>query len=154
MTQHEIFMKKALQQAKVAMAHDEVPIGAVIVKDGKVIARAHNVRNQTRNAVAHAEILAIQKACKKIGDWRLSDCDLYVTLEPCLMCIGACYNARLANVYFGAYDSNGGGATTVVNDERNNTLNHNINMTGGILQSQCSQILKDYFLSKRKKETK
>ena len=154
MTQHEIFMKKALQQAKVAMAHDEVPIGAVIVKDGKVIARAHNVRNQTRNAVAHAEILAIQKACKKIGDWRLSDCDLYVTLEPCLMCIGACYNARLGNVYFGAYDSNGGGATTVVNDERNNTLNHNISMTGGILQSQCSQILKDYFLSKRKKETK
>lgn len=154
MTQHEIFMKKALQQAKVAMAHDEVPIGAVIVKDGKVIARAHNVRNATRNAVAHAEILAIQKACKKIGDWRLSDCDLYVTLEPCLMCIGACYNARLANVYFGAYDLNGGGATTVVNDECNNTLNHNINMTGGILQQQCSQILKDYFLSKRKKETK
>ena len=152
MTQHEIFMKKALQQAKVALRHDEVPIGAVVVMDGKVIARAHNVRNATRNAVAHAEILAIQKACKKVGDCRLSECDLYVTLEPCLMCTGACYNARLGNVYFGAYDSNGGGATTVVNESRNNTLNHNLNMQGGILEAQCSQILKDYFQSKRQKK--
>ena len=154
MTQHELFMKKALQQAKVALSHDEVPIGAVVVHNGKVIARAHNVRNATRNAINHAEILAIQKACKKLGDWRLNECDLYVTLEPCLMCIGACYNARLGNVYFGAYDSNGGGATSVVNETRNNTLNHNLNMTGGILQQQCSQILRDYFHSKRQKETK
>ena len=151
MDQHKFFMKKALQQAKVALKYDEVPIGAVIVRDGKVIARAHNKRNQTRNATFHAEVLAIQKACKLLGDWRLSDCDLYVTLEPCLMCIGACYNARLANVYFGAYDSNGGGATTVVNEQRNNTLNHNLNMQGGILQDECSQILKDYFQAKRKK---
>ena len=154
MTQHELFMKKALQQAKVALSHDEVPIGAVVVHNGKVIARAHNVRNATRNAINHAEMLAIQKACKKLGDWRLNECDLYVTLEPCLMCTGACYNARLGNVYFGAYDLNGGGATSVVNETRNNTLNHNLNMTGGILQQQCSQILKDYFHSKRQKETK
>ena len=152
MTQHELFMKKALNQAKVALSHDEVPIGAVVVHKGKVIARAHNVRNATRNAINHAEILAIQKACKKLGDWRLNECDLYVTLEPCLMCTGACYNARLGNVYFGAYDNNGGGATTVVNETRNNTLNHNLNITGGILQQQCSQILKDYFHSKRQKE--
>ena len=151
MDQHKFFMKKALQQANVALKHDEVPIGAVVVYNGKIIARAYNKRNQSRNAVNHAEVIAIQKACKVLGDWRLNQCDLYVTLEPCLMCIGACYNARLGNVYFGAYDNNGGGATTVVNDLRNNTLNHNLTLTGGILQEDCSQILKDYFLSKRKK---
>ena len=132
----------------------EVPVGAVVVKDNKIIGEGYNRRETDGSAIAHAEILAIQKACKKLGDWRLNECDLYVTLEPCLMCIGACYNARLGNVYFGAYDSNGGGATSVVNETRNNTLNHNLNMTGGILQQQCSQILKDYFHSKRQKETK
>ena len=98
MTQHELFMKKALQQAKVALRHDEVPIGAVVVHNGKVIARAHNVRNATRNAINHAEILAIQKACKKLGDWRLNECDLYVTLEPCVMCARMIKNAGIATV--------------------------------------------------------
>ncbi|MCM1042715.1 MAG: nucleoside deaminase [Corallococcus sp.] len=153
MTQKETYMLCALKQAEKAAAQDEVPIGAVIVKDGKIIARACNNRNKSRNAVCHAEVLAIQKACKKIGDWRLNDCEMYVTLEPCLMCAGACYNARLGKVYFGAYDTNGGGATSVVNETRNNTLNHNLQMEGGILQSRCAALLTDYFANKRKKTT-
>ena len=104
----EKFMKQALIEARKAYGKDEVPIGAVIVKDGKVIARGHNTRQQTQNAVNHAEMIAIQKACKKVGSWRLCDCDLYVTLEPCPMCAGACINSRLNAVYFGAYDAKAG----------------------------------------------
>ena len=148
----EFFMKLAYNQALKAWKLGEVPVGAVIEYGGEVIAQAHNTVEQSQDPTAHAEILAITQASAKIGDWRLNECDLYVTLEPCLMCIGACYNARLGNVYFGAYDLNGGGATSVVNETRNNTLNHNLNMTGGILQQQCSQILKDYFQSKRQKK--
>jgi len=149
MNEHEKFMKAALRFAERAAQNDEVPIGAVIVKDGKIVARAANDRNHSKNAVSHAEIAAIVKACKKLGDWRLVGCRLYVTLEPCLMCIGACYNARISEVYFGAYDRNGGGATTVVDDFRNNTLNHNLTLVGGILKDDCSKMLTDYFRSKR-----
>ena len=154
MSHHVEFMKQALALAKEAAALGEVPVGAVVVKDGQIIGKGYNLRENNARATAHAEVIAIEEACRSLGTWRLSGCTLYVTLEPCLMCIGACYNARLGNVYFGAYDSNGGGATSVVNETRNNTLNHNLNMTGGILQQQCSQILKDYFHSKRQKETK
>ena len=107
--QDKKFMRAALKQAKLSAALDEVPIGAVVVKDNKVIARAHNSRNTTHNAVGHAEVLAIQRACKKLNDWRLTGCTLYVTLEPCVMCLGACYNARLPRVVFGAYDLSGAG---------------------------------------------
>lgn len=144
----EHFMKLALKQAQVSLSQDEVPIGAVIVKDGKVIARAHNTRNASHSAVEHAELVAIQRACKKLGDWRLSGCDLYVTLEPCVMCLGACYNARLANVYFGAYDLSGRGCVPL-SEMIGNTLNHNLNICGGVLQDECSQILTEYFKSKR-----
>lgn len=141
-------MKLALEQAKLSQKADEVPIGAVVVKNGQVIARAHNTRNKSRNAVCHAETLAISRACKKLGDWRLSGCDLYVTLEPCVMCLGACFNARIANVYFGAYDLSGNGCVHLA-ESIGNTLNHELFVQGGILERPCSQILSDYFKSKR-----
>lgn len=153
MTLDEKYMTMALKQAQKAMAQDEVPIGAVIVSDGKVIARAHNTRNKSKRATAHAELLAIDKACKKLNDWRLNGCTLYVTLEPCLMCLGACYNARVDKVIYGATDNNGGDKAIQLADQltKVNTLNHNLNVQGGILQEQCSAILTEYFKGKRNK---
>lgn len=145
---HERFMRLALKQAQISAKHDEVPIGAVVVKNGQVIARAHNTRNASKNAVEHAELVAIQRACKKLGDWRLSGCDLYVTLEPCVMCLGACYNSRISNVYFGAYDHSGKGCVQL-SEMIGRTLNHELNLCGGILDKQCSEILTEYFKSKR-----
>jgi len=144
----EHFMKLALKQARAAFEADEAPIGAVIVKDGKVIARARNTRNKSRNAVEHAELSAISKACKKLDDWRLTGCDLYVTLEPCVMCLGACFNARISNLYFGAYDLSGKGCVHLC-EIIGGTLNHKLNVCGGILEKECSQILTDFFKSKR-----
>ena len=141
-------MKAALQQAKLSLAQDEVPIGAVVVKNGQIIARAHNTRNKSRNATEHAELVAISRACKKLGDWRLNGCDLYVTLEPCVMCLGACFNARISNLYFGAYDASGQGCVHVA-ESIGRTLNHELFLQGGILQKQCSEILTQYFQSKR-----
>lgn len=145
---HERFMRLALKQAQVSYKHDEVPIGAVVVKDGVVIARAHNTRNASRNAVEHAELVAIQRACKALNDWRLTGCDLYVTLEPCVMCLGACYNARISNVYFGAYDLSGKGCVQL-SEMIGHTLNHELNLCGGVLEKECSEILTSYFQSKR-----
>lgn len=150
MTDKETFMKKALKQAQAALQRDEVPIGAVIVRDGKVIARAHNTRMKSRDATDHAEIKAIRQACRKLGDWRLNDCQLYVTLEPCLMCLGACYNARIGKVYFGAYDKTEGRSEMLKNI---NTLNHNLETEGGVLEQQCSEMLTNYFAQKRKKKS-
>ncbi len=142
------YMQSALEQAQLALQLDEVPIGAVIVQDGRIIASAYNTRNSSRDATAHAEMLAIQQACRVLGDWRLNGCTMYVTLQPCIMCLGACYNARLDGVVFGAYDTNEGSRDT---DRLSvaNTLNHTLNITGGVLEEQCSQMLKDYFKSKR-----
>ncbi|MDE7454744.1 MAG: nucleoside deaminase [Clostridia bacterium] len=148
MNEQEFYMNKALAQARISAKQDEVPIGAVVVKNGLVIARAHNTRNKSRNAVEHAELLAIQRACKKLNDWRLTGCDLYVTLEPCVMCLGACYNARISNLYFGAYDVSGAGCLPVA-EMIGRTLNHEIAIKGGVLEQDCSQILTDYFKSKR-----
>ena len=145
---NERFMRIALKQAQVSYKNDEVPIGAIVVKDGVVIARAHNTRNASRNAVEHAELVAIERACKKLNDWRLVGCDLYVTLEPCVMCLGACYNARIANVYFGAYDASGKGCVAL-SEMIGNTLNHELQLHGGVLEHECSQILTDYFKAKR-----
>lgn len=150
MTDKETFMKKALKQAQAALRRDEVPIGAVIVRDGKVIARAHNTRMKSLDATDHAEIKAIRQACRKLGDWRLNDCQLYVTLEPCLMCLGACYNARIGKVYFGAYDKTEGRSEMLKNI---NTLNHNLETEGGVLEQQCSEMLTNYFAQKRKKKS-
>ncbi len=145
---NERFMKSALKQAQIAFANDEVPIGAVVVKDGKVISRAHNTRNASKNATEHAELVAISRACKKLGDWRLSGCSLYVTLEPCVMCLGACYNARLSNVYFGAYDVSGKGCMPI-SEMLGTTLNHDLVLQGGILNKECSSLLTEYFQKKR-----
>ena len=147
MTQ-EHFMRIALKQAQVSYKADEVPIGAIVVKDGVVIARAHNMRNHSKNAVEHAELAAIQRACKKLGDWRLTGCDLYVTLEPCVMCLGACYNARISNVYFGAYDLSGKGCVQL-SEMIGHTLNHDLTLCGGVLEKDCSQLLTEYFKNKR-----
>ena len=147
----EKFMKQALIEARKAYGKDEVPIGAVIVKDGKVIARGHNTRQQTQNAVNHAEMIAIQKACKKVGSRRLCDCDLYVTLEPCPMCAGACINSRLNAVYFGAYDAKAGCAGTLYNLPEDERFNHRLKVEGGILQQECVKILSDFFKQKRQK---
>ncbi len=145
-------MKEAIKQAKKAAQKDEVPIGCVIVKDDQIIARAYNKREMKQCSTAHAEILAIEKACKKLGSWRLEDCDLYVTLEPCPMCSGAIIQSRIRNVIFGAYDPKGGcmGSNMNINDVRG--FNHYPDIEGGILQDECSRLLKEFFKAKRKKK--
>lgn len=148
MNEKELYMREALKQAEISAQNDEVPIGAVVVKNGKIISRAHNTRNKSHSAVEHAEIVAIERACKKIGDWRLVGCDLYVTLEPCVMCLGACYNARISNLYFGAFDVSGKGCVQL-SEMIGHTLNHELLIHGGILENECSDILTDYFKNKR-----
>ena len=145
------FMKMAITQAKLgAKKYDEVPIGAVIVKDGKVIARAHNLKEKKNCANHHAEMVAIEKACKVIGDWRLIGCDLYVTLEPCPMCVGAIINARLDNVYFGAYDEKAGALCSKC-QLMEMKFNHYAAYQGGIMEKECAALLSDYFKAKRGK---
>ena len=141
----EMFMKEALKEAKKAYKKLEVPIGAVIVKNNKIIAKAHNLRETKKQAVAHAEILAIEKACKKLGAWRLEDCDLYVTLEPCAMCAGAIINARIKNLYIGAMDEKGGAVGSKINLLKDIKLNHTVEVKSRILEDECSKILKDFF---------
>lgn len=143
------FMKSAIKEARKAMAINEVPVGAVIVKDGKIIARAHNIKEKKDCSIYHAEIVAIQKACKVIGDWRLNDCDIFVTLEPCPMCAGALINSRIGNIYFGAYDERAGCCGTMYNLPCDPRFNHRPNVEGGILQEECAQVLVEYFKLKR-----
>ena len=149
MTINEKYMKSAIKEAMKAQDIDEVPIGCVIVKDGKIIARGHNKREKEQDATSHAELKTLQKACKKLNSWRLVDCDIYVTLEPCLMCAGAIIQSRIANVYFGAYDPKGGAFGSSINVLDAKNINHRPNIHGGILEEECSQILKDYFKKKR-----
>lgn len=146
---HESFMRLALRQAAKAAEIDEVPVGAVIVREGKVIARAHNRRETGKNPCAHAELLAIERAAKKLGGWRLPGCQLYVTLEPCPMCAGAIINARVEEVYFGAYDKKAGCLGSIC-DLSALPFNHHPAVQGGILQEECAQVLKAYFRGKRK----
>lgn len=144
-------MKAAIKQAIYGAAkYDEVPIGAVIVKDGKIIARAHNMKEEKKCANYHAEIVAIKKACKKIGDWRLIGCDMYVTLEPCPMCVGALINARIDNIYFGAFDEKAGALKSRC-ELMEMKFNHYANYEGGIMQDECAKLLSDYFKAKRGK---
>ncbi len=147
---HEKYMKMALNQAKKAGGLGEVPIGAIIVKDGVVIAKAYNKRNTSNVATHHAEILAIEKACKKIGDWRLDGAEMYVTLEPCPMCAGAIVNARIKTLYFGAFERKSGAVFSNFHILSKGVLNHKTEAVGGILESDCSNILKEFFYSKRK----
>ncbi len=136
-------MSAALQEAEKAYKLGETPIGAVIVKDGEIIAKSHNLRETGKNVLYHAEILAIDAACKKLGGWRLHMCDLYVTLEPCIMCSGAISQARIKNLYFGASDKNGGAVLSA--DVTSNRLFGNTNCEGGIMLEECSAILKRFF---------
>lgn len=145
MEDKEKFMKEALKEAQKAYNKEEVPVGAVIVKDNKIIARAHNLKETSLNAVSHAEILAIQKACKKLGSWRLTDCDMYVTLEPCAMCSGALINARIRKLYIGTNDPKTGACGSKLNLLEDVTFNHKIDIERNVLQKECETILKDFF---------
>jgi len=144
-------MKEALKEAKKAYEKDEIPVGAVIVKDGKIIARAHNLREKKQSAVAHAEILAIEKANKKLNSWRLVDCDMYVTLEPCTMCMGAIISSRIRNLYIGTLDPKTGACGSFV-DLSKLKYNHTVNIHKGILKEECEYIIKDFFKNLRKKK--
>lgn len=143
-------MKQALALAQRAYKKDEVPIGAIIVQNGKTIAKAYNKREHSNDATAHAEILAIKKACQKIKDFRLIGCDMYVTLEPCAMCMGAILNSRIENLYFGAYANKPNALSCQEINERAG-LNHKTNIVGGVMQSECEELIKTYFANKRKK---
>ncbi len=142
---NEIFMKEALKEAKKALDKEEVPVGAVVVKDGKIIARAHNVKETKKNASCHAEILAIERACKKRGSWRLIGCELYVTLEPCPMCAGALINSRIKKVYIGTDDIKTGACGSVFNLLSDYKFNHNVDVEKYILKEECEALLKDFF---------
>lgn len=144
------FMKEALKEARKAYLIGEVPVGCVIVYDNKIIARGHNTREIKQSVLGHAEINAISKASKKIGSWRLEDCDIYVTLEPCSMCSGAIIQSRIRNLYFGAYDLKTGACGSVLN-LFDYTFNHKVNVYGGIMEDECSRIIKDFFKELRQK---
>ena len=146
----EKFMKQALKEAKKAYEKLEVPVGAIIVKDGKIIARAHNQKETKFDTTKHAEILAIQKASKKLNSWRLLDCEMYVTLEPCSMCAGALINSRIKKVYIGASDEKTGAVGSVLNLLDDYTFNHKVEYEKGILQDECEELLKDFFKNLRK----
>ncbi len=147
---YNFFMQKAYEQAKKAYELDEVPIGCVIVKDGEIIAEGCNLRNKTKNSLAHAEIIAINQACKKINDWRLEDCVLFVTVEPCQMCAGAIVQARIKEVVFGAYNKKFGSAGSVVNILQNEEFNHQVKITNEIMREECEKIMTDFFKVYRK----
>ena len=147
----EKFMREALKEAKKAYAKEEVPIGAVIVKDGKVIARGHNKRETTKQACAHAEIIAIEKACKKLEAWRLIDCEMYVTLEPCPMCAGAIMNARIKKLYIGAMEPKFGAVGSKVNLLEDIKFNHDVEVEKGVLKEECIEYIRSFFKERRKK---
>ncbi len=147
----EYFMKLAISEAKKAEEKCEVPIGAVVVLNGEVIATAHNLRESTQNAITHAEILAIQKACERIGSWRLEDAELYVTLEPCPMCSGAIILSRIKKVIFGAHDPKAGCAGTLMNLLDDQRFNHQCEVVSGVLENECSVLLRDFFRNIRKR---
>ena len=150
--QKERFMRAALAQAKKAAALEETPIGCVIVKDGRIIARGYNRRNTEGNTLAHAELTAIRKACKKTGDWRLEGCTMYVTLEPCQMCAGALVQSRIDEVVIGAYNPKAGCAGSVLNLLQVPAFNHQVKITDGILEEECREILQQFFRKLRSKK--
>lgn len=144
------FMKAALKCAKKAAAEGEVPIGAVVVCDGKIIARGYNKRTKRQIATAHAEIEAIEKACKKQKSWRIPECEIYVTLEPCPMCMGAMLNARIKKVYFGAPEAKGRSMTEAL--ANSNLVNHRIEVEGGVMVEECAAVLSSFFSQMRERE--
>ncbi len=146
------FMMCAIEEAKKAMEIGEVPVGTVIVKNGKIIAKAYNLRETNRSPLAHAEILAIDMASKYLNAWRLEECDIYVTLEPCLMCAGAIYQARIKNLYFGATDLKSGAVQSLYSVLSDNRLNHQVNVHAGLHEKICSGLLKKFFSDLRLKK--
>lgn len=152
LTSQEKFMKAALKEAKKAYLIEEVPIGCVIVQDGKIIARGYNRRNTDKNTLAHAELAAIKKASKKTGDWRLEDCTMYITLEPCQMCAGAIVQSRMKEVVIGAMNPKAGCAGSVLNLLQVPEFNHQVEITKGVLEEECSGMLKQFFAELRAKK--
>ncbi len=146
------FMKNALKCAEKALCEGEVPIGAVVVFEGKIIARGHNRRTKMQIATAHAEIEAIEKACKKLKSWRIPECELYVTLEPCPMCMGAALNARIKKIYYGAPEDKGRSLTRELASA--NLLNHTVEVEGGVMEEECREILSRFFSEMRLREKK
>ena len=150
--QKEAFMREALQQAEIALAHEEIPIGCVIVKDGVVIGRGHNAREDLQRAIMHAEMMAIDEANQVVDNWRLLDCTLFVTIEPCVMCSGAIGLARIPHVVYGAKNQKFGAAGSlydILTDER---LNHRVAVETGILEEECASIMQDFFRNRRKQK--
>ncbi|MCY1120354.1 tRNA adenosine(34) deaminase TadA [Bacillus safensis] len=156
MTKDEQFMQEAISEALKAEQIGEVPIGAIIVVDDQIVSRAHNLRESEQRAIAHAELLAIDEACKATGSWRLEDAVLYVTLEPCPMCAGAIVLSRVKKVVFGAYDPKGGCAGTLMNLLDDERFNHQSEVIGGVLENECGELLSQFFrnLRQRKKQAK
>lgn len=152
--QHKKYMQEAIEEAKKAEELGEVPIGAIIVKDGEIIARGHNLRETLKNPLAHAEIIAIESASKRLGGWRLHGCTLYVTLEPCQMCAGALVQSRVDHVVYGTEDHKAGSAGSLLNLLQDKRFNHNVEITKGVLQAESSQLLKDFFKNLRLKNKK
>jgi len=156
MTKNEFYMNEALIEARKAYEKNEVPIGAVIVRYGEIIGRGHNLRESSKSPLAHAEILAIENASFKLNGWRLTDCDIYVTLEPCLMCAGAIYQSRIVNLYYGATDYKAGAVESIFRVLEEPKLNHHVSIKSGILETSCQSILSDFFkkLRQHKKDQK
>ena len=147
----ELFMKEALNEAKKAYKKEEIPVGAIIVKNSKIISRGHNLKEIKNSSIAHAEIIAINKANKKLDVWRLEDCEMYVTLEPCMMCMGAIINSRIKKLYIGTLDPKTGSCTSVI-DIKQYKFNHEVEIETGILKDECEYILKDFFKGLRAKK--
>ena len=145
------FMKEAIKEAKKAELIDEVPIGCVIVCNDKIIARGHNVRETKKTPLGHAEIIAISKASKKLDKWRLEDCDIYITLEPCIMCAGAIIQSRIKRIIYGAHDFKGGALGSSIDVLSANNINHHPEVISGVLEKECSLIISNYFKQKREK---
>ena len=150
MTTQEKYMKEAIKEAKKAEEKLEIPVGCVIVKDGKIVARAHNQKETKTDTTKHAEIIAIQKASKKLNAWRLLECEMYVTLEPCPMCAGALIQSRIKKVYIGTKDEKTGACGSVLNLLKDYEFNHKVEIETGIEQEECEKILKDFFKKLRK----
>ena len=146
------YMKQALIEARKAYEKEEIPVGAIIVRDNKIMAKAHNIKEEKNDTTKHAEIIAIQKASKKLGSWRLNDCEMYVTLEPCAMCAGALIQSRIKKVYIGTMDLKTGACGSVLNLLEDYTFSHKVEIEKGIMQQECEKILKDFFKMLRNKK--
>lgn len=146
----DYFINQAIKEAKIAAEMGEVPVGAVIVKDGQIIASGHNMKESSNDPTDHAEIVAIRNASKVLGDWRLSECDMYVTLEPCTMCAGAIVQSRIRRLYIGVFDPKGGGCGSVFNITQSDHLNHWVNVIW-LYNEECSEVLQNFFKQKRRR---